>query len=298
MATSDRTVVITGGTSGLGRECARALAADPHWTVVVTGRDAARAAREAAELGALGMALDLGSLASVRDFAAELRAAGLPPLRGLVCNAGLQFTRRAYTADGVEATFGVNHLGHLALVNALREDFVAPARIVFVTSGTHDPRRVTGMPHPLTATARELAHPPAPTEAAHRDGRRRYSTSKLANVQTAYELARRLGEQGITVNAFDPGLMPGTGLARDASRFARALWDTAAKALVLLPGVNTPARSGADLARLITDPALTATTGRHFVGRADRPSSAASYDREAQRALYDDSVRLIAELAR
>ncbi|MCP2319834.1 NAD(P)-dependent dehydrogenase, short-chain alcohol dehydrogenase family [Nocardia amikacinitolerans] len=290
--------MITGGTSGLGRECARVLAADPHWTVVVTGRDAARAAREAAELGAEGMPLDLGSLASVRDFAAELREAGLPPLRGVVCNAGLQFTRRAYTADGVEATFGVNHLGHLALVNALREDLVAPARIVFVTSGTHDPRRVTGMPHPLTATARELAHPPAATEAAHRDGRRRYSTSKLANLQTAYELARRLGDQGITVNAFDPGLMPGTGLARDASRFTRTLWETAAKALVLLPGVNTPARSGADLARLITDPALAATTGRHFVGRADRPSSAASYDREAQRALYDDSVALIAELAR
>ncbi|MEV0343146.1 SDR family NAD(P)-dependent oxidoreductase [Nocardia sp. NPDC050713] len=298
MTTSDRTVVITGGTSGLGRECARALAADPHWTVVVTGRDPARAAREAAELGARGMALDLGSLASVREFADELRAAELPPLRGLVCNAGLQFTRRTYTADGVEATFGVNHLGHLALVHALRDDLVAPARIVLVTSGTHDPRRFTGMPHPLTASARELAHPPAATEAAHRDGRRRYSTSKLANLQTAYELARRLGDQGVTVNAFDPGLMPGTGLARDASRFARTLWDTVAKALVLLPGVNTPTRSGADLARLMTDPALAATTGRHFVGRAERPSSAASYDREAQRALYDDSVALIAELAR
>ncbi|MEV0295470.1 SDR family NAD(P)-dependent oxidoreductase [Nocardia sp. NPDC050710] len=297
MTSSDRTVVITGGTSGLGRECARALAADPRWTVVVTGRDATRAEAEAEVIGAHGMALDLGSLASVPRFADDLRAAGLPPLRALVCNAGLQFTRRAYTEDGVEATFGINHLGHLALVRALLADLTAPARIVFVSSGTHNPAQFTGMPHPLTATPRALAYPPDATESAQRDGRRRYSTSKLANLQTAYELARQLAPRGITVNALDPGLMPGTGLVRDAAPTTQFLWRTVARALVLLPGVNTARTSGADLAWLVTDPGLDSVTGRYFVGRAPKPSSTASYDIEAQRTLYTGSLEILTELA-
>ncbi|WP_054815307.1 hypothetical protein [Nocardia arizonensis] len=89
-----------------------------------------------------------------------------------------------------------------------------------------------------------------------------------------------------------------TGLARDASPAARLLWRTIAKAMLPLPGVNTPERSGADLARLVTDPALESTTGRHFVGRADRPSSAASYDRTTQRELFEDSAELLSELRR
>ncbi|WP_328411649.1 SDR family NAD(P)-dependent oxidoreductase [Nocardia sp. NBC_00403] len=293
---SDRTVVITGGTSGLGHECARTLAANPRWTVVITGRDADRTHASATAIGARGAALDLGSLASVARFAAELRAAALPPLHALICNAGLQFTRRTYTEDGVEATFGVNHLGHLALVRALLDELTPPGRIVFVSSGTHDPDQLTGMPDPLIASARELAYPSVPTESARRDGRRRYSTSKLANLQTAYELARRLGPRGITVNAFDPGLMPGTGLARDAGKIGQLLWRTAARALVALPGVHTPATSGADLAWLAADPAVADATGRYFVGRAERPSSKVSYDLDLQHALYDDSIELLDEL--
>ncbi|MFI7671042.1 SDR family NAD(P)-dependent oxidoreductase [Nocardia sp. NPDC049526] len=298
MTTSDRTVVITGGTSGLGRECARAIAADPRWTVVVTGRDAERARAEAAAIGAQAATLDLGALASVAHFADEFRTSGLPPLRALVCNAGLQYTRRTYTEDGVEATFGVNHLGHLALVQALLGDLIAPARIVFVGSATHDPKQITGMPDPLDTNVRELAYPPKPTESAPRDGRRRYSTSKLANLQTTYELARQFEARGITVNAFDPGLMPGTGLARDSGSVAQLWWHTVARGLVLLPGVNTPRRSGKALARLVTDPSLAEVTGRYFVGRTAKPSSKASYDQDAQHALYTDSLELLGELTR
>lgn len=265
---------------------------------MVTGRNADRAQHEAAAIGARGLPLDLGSLASVARFAERLRAEKLPPLHALVCNAGLQFTSRTYTEDGVEATFGVNHLGHLALIHHVLDDLTPPARIVFVTSGTHNPDQFTGMPHPLTATAQDLAYPPPATESAQRDGRRRYSTSKLANLQTTYELARGLESRGITVNALDPGLMPGTGLARDAGRAAQFLWRTAARALVLLPGVHTARKSGTDLARLVTDPALAATTGQYFVARRTKPSSKASYQRETQRALYTDSLDLLADLTR
>ena len=202
----------------------------------------------------------------------------LPPLAGLVCNAGVQFTRRTLTADGMEATFATNHLGHLGLILDLLDHFTAPARILLVSSGTHDPDQFTGMPHPLHATAHELAYPPPPTESAQRDARRRYTTSKLANLRTAYHLARELAPRDITVNAFDPGLMPGTGLARDAGAFQRLAWKTIARALVVLPGVRTPQGSGADLAWLAAAPAREGITGQYLVRRTPVRSSAASYD--------------------
>ncbi|MDT7646810.1 MAG: hypothetical protein QOC75_3810 [Pseudonocardiales bacterium] len=293
--------MVTGGTGGLGLECARVLAATPGARVVVTGRDKGRTAAAAAALDAYPMVLDLGSLASVHRFAAELgtdlAAGALPPLRGLVCNAGLQVTTDSRTEDGFETTFGVNHLGHLALVSDLVDRFEAPARIAFVSSGTHDPAKPTGMPSPLAdATADELAFPPA--EPGARTGRRRYTTSKLANVRTSYVLAQRLRERGITVNAFDPGLMPGTGLARDAGAVTRLLWRTVAKGLVVLPMVNTTRTSGANLARLLTATELAGVTGAYFVGRHPAGSSLASYDAVANQALYRRSLHLIGDAVR
>ncbi|HVB94788.1 MAG TPA: SDR family NAD(P)-dependent oxidoreductase [Acidimicrobiales bacterium] len=295
MASATSTVIVTGGTSGLGRECARVLAADRQLQVVITGRDLTGTRSVAGSIGAHPMVLDLASLASVRSFTEDVVAAGLPPLHAVVCNAGLQFTHRAHTEDGVEATFGINHLGHLALVEGLLSHLEAPTRIVFVSSGTHDPANRTGMPHPLDASAYQLAYPPTELEgdSAVKDGRRRYTTSKLANVLTAYALARHLEDRGITVNAFDPGLMPGTGLARDAGVLSRVLFATVAKALVVLPGINTPKRSGANLARLVTDPDLEKTTGTYFAGTQRVRSSDASYDVEAQEALYHDSLDIL-----
>jgi NAD(P)-dependent dehydrogenase (short-subunit alcohol dehydrogenase family) len=300
MASATRTVIVTGGTSGLGQECARALAADPDLQVVITGRDGPRTQAAAESIGAHPMVLDLASLASVQSFTEALVAAEVPPLHALVCNAGLQFTHRARTEDGVEATFGINHLGHLALVEGLLSHLEAPARIVFVSSGTHDPANHSGMPHPLHASAYQLAYPPTELgeDSAVKDGRRRYTTSKLANVLTAYALARRLEDRGITVNAFDPGLMPGTGLARDAGMVARTLFATVAKALVVLPGVNTPKRSGASLARLVTDHDLEKTTGVYFAGIRAVRSSDDSYDVEVQETLYRDSLHILEAIGR
>jgi NAD(P)-dependent dehydrogenase (short-subunit alcohol dehydrogenase family) len=301
MVEATGTFVVTGGTGGLGLECARVLAATPGARVVVTGRDKGRTAAAAAALDAYPMVLDLGSLASVHRFAAELgtdlAAGALPPLRGLVCNAGLQVTTDSRTEDGFETTFGVNHLGHLALVSDLVDRFEAPARIAFVSSGTHDPAKPTGMPSPLAdATADELAFPPV--EPGARTGRRRYTTSKLANVRTSYVLAQRLRERGITVNAFDPGLMPGTGLARDAGAVTRLLWRTVARGLVVLPMVNTTRTSGANLARLLTATELAGVTGAYFVGRHPAGSSLASYDAVANQALYRRSLHLIGDAVR
>jgi NAD(P)-dependent dehydrogenase (short-subunit alcohol dehydrogenase family) len=95
------------------------------------------------------------------------------------------------------------------------------ARVVIVSSGVHYAEQKTGMPKPNYISAEELAHPPASTSKAI--GRLHYCNTKLANVLYMYALHRRflsINEKNgkhWTVTAFDPDLMPGTGLARHGS---------------------------------------------------------------------------------
>jgi NAD(P)-dependent dehydrogenase (short-subunit alcohol dehydrogenase family) len=235
------TAIITGGNTGLGFECARTLAETRGWHVVVACRDVEKGREAVKRLTAQtqyneieAMTLDLASLESVRKFARDYASEPRPPLRAIVCNAATQIvTGRTYTGDGFETTFAVNHLGHFLLVNLMLAQMASPARIVVVSSGTHDPAQTTGMPPPVYRSARYIARPDEDSKPLDDErgtaGRRAYTTSKLCNVLFAYELERRLraekavGSNGrsITVNAFDPGLMPGTGLAR--LRQARAI---------------------------------------------------------------------------
>jgi NAD(P)-dependent dehydrogenase (short-subunit alcohol dehydrogenase family) len=295
-----KTVVITGANAGLGLECARSLlASDDTWHVVLAVRDQTRGANAVAELAApqrcTVVPLDLASLDSVRAFSGLLREAGLPPLRAVVCNAGLQvMDGAARTEDGFETTFGVNHLGHYALIQGLTAQLDPPARIVVVSSGTHDPAKFTGMPHPAYTSAEELAHPPAGTSVAA-DGRKRYTTSKLCNVLFAYELDRRLGHgaRGVTVTAFDPGLMPGSGLARQYSPLQKFAWRYVFPLLRVLPNVNSTRASGRRLAALASDPAFDGVTGNYFEGAKVIRSSADSYDPAMALDLWETSERLV-----
>jgi NAD(P)-dependent dehydrogenase (short-subunit alcohol dehydrogenase family) len=292
-----KTAVITGANTGLGLECARSLlASDEAWHVVLAVRDPDRGASAIAELAApqrcTVLPLDLASLRSVREFGGRLRDAGLPPLRAVVCNAGLQAVDGTkLTDDGVEMTFGVNHLGHFALVRGLLDQLEAPARVVIVSSGTHDPKKFTGMPHPQYTSAEELAHPPV---GASEDGRRRYTTSKLCNLLFAYELDRRLGQgaNGVTVTAFDPGLMPGSGLARDYSPLGKFAWRYVFPVLRVLPNVNSTRASGKRLAALACDPEFEGVTGTYFEGAKQIRSSADSYDQRLATDLWDTSESL------
>jgi NAD(P)-dependent dehydrogenase (short-subunit alcohol dehydrogenase family) len=133
--------------------------------------------------------MDLASLASINKFVERVQKSNLPPLAALACNAGLQVVSGTkYTLDGFEMTFGVNHLGHYLLVNRLLESFAPNARIVFVSSDTHDPAMKTGMPEPAYTDAHSLAFPKSGGDSIE-IGRIRYTTSKLANIFTTYELA-------------------------------------------------------------------------------------------------------------
>ena len=294
--TGRRTVLITGGTGSLGFCTAQAILADDGWDVVITGRTADKVAEAAERLGdrAVGYPVDLGSLTDVRRVAREL-----PALHAVVCNAGVHSTSGTMiTLDGIEQTFGVNHLAHFLLVRELLPRMATPGRVVFVSSGTHDPAKRTGFPAPRYTTARELAFPNgAATESSFRAGRRSYTTSKLCNVLAAYEFARRVRPDVATFNAFDPGQVPGTGIARDYRGLRAFAWRYVMPAFTVVPGNNmhTPKESGGALARLILDPELAGITGRYFSGEREVRSSAESYDTRKAADLWDTSVALTAE---
>jgi len=281
-------VLITGGTSGLGFALAKMLAAGqggsataaaPEREVIVTGRDPEAAAAAA---GVRGIALELGSLEQVRKFAAR---ADLAQIGALVCNAGIQSLGPAqFSEDGYELTFAVNHLAHFLLATLLSERMAPGSRIIVVSSDTHDPRRHTGMPAPAFTSATQLAREP------DADGRTRYTTSKLANVLFAYEAQRRLTSRGIDVFAFDPGLMPGTGLARDYPPLQRILWRRMLPALTVLPlNIHSTRASAAALARLLVAPG---PGGRYFSSGRETRSSAQSYDEALAAQLWEQSEQL------
>jgi len=293
----DRTVVITGGNAGLGYQCAKNLAlSDPGYHVVLACRSTARGEAAAGTLRSetnnpniTVMELDLASLASVRAFHRAFSHANLPPLHGVVCNAGISVggvpgTPR--TADGFETIFAVNHLGHFLLTNLLLDRMCENGRIVFVTSDLHDPPAF----FPVKVTYDNAA-----AIAGRGPGMRAYCTSKLCNIYCAYEMARLLSGQTdrhITVNAFNPGAMSDTGFAkpagnalvRGATRVVGAIMGT------LIGKQSTSIASGAALAKLVTDPALATTTGTYIDRGEQAPSSPLSHDRDNARELWQASM--------
>ncbi|WP_354700278.1 FabG-like 3-oxoacyl-(acyl-carrier-protein) reductase [Paraconexibacter sp. AEG42_29] len=292
-----RAVLITGGTSGLGLAAARELAARGGVAVTATGRTVTSAPPLP---GVAWAALDLAD----RDSVARI-VAGSEPLHALVANAGSQFTGVQRTAAGWEATFAINHLGHVDLIcGLLAAGRLAPgARIVIVGSGTHDPAVRTGMPAPRLTTVRAAVDDIGPDadgdgdaergRGGARAARRRYTTSKLANVMTGLHLARCLAGRGVTVTAFDPGLMPGTGLVRDAPRAVQLLWRTAAQGLRVLPGVTTAAVSGRVLADLAVGDAWAGRTGIYVSLDRVRDASVQARDVAGQERLWAESLALL-----
>lgn len=314
----EKTVIITGGNTGLGYECAKHIAIPKQgWRIVIAGRSKQKISEAVKKLDdivpdsqVVALPLDLASLKSVRNFVGEFTAQGLPPLRALVCNAGIQVVSgTTFTEDGFEATFGVNHLGHFLLVNLLIKNLVTPARIVVVSSDTHDPAQKTGMPEPFYDNAASLALPErninSPQTAEDSTiGRRRYTTSKLCNIYFTYELSRRFEKQGLstnekpmTVNAFNPGLMPGTGLARDYNPIQRFAWNYILPVIRPISksfmSMNSVHDSGQALARLVLDPSLERVSGKYYSGLKEESSSKESYDTKKAFELWESSVNMV-----
>ncbi len=307
MDSSKKTIIITGGNSGLGYACAKHIAkANKNNFVVLACRDASKAndavkslIKETNNKNIAFLELDLSSLESVRYFVTKFSILNYPPLYALVCNAGLiMIDKTYYTKDGFELIFGVNHLGHFLLANMLLKKITDSGRIVFVSSGTHDPLQKTRIAEPVYKNGRLLAYPEETTlnKSSISIGQCRYSTSKLCNIYCAYELAEKIKQQtnkNITVNAFDPGMMPGTRFCRNLPPLFKFINNYILPILILFnPNANTANKSGKALASLIVNPELDKTTGKYFKGTLEIKSSELSYSQENRKNLWKTSVEL------
>jgi NAD(P)-dependent dehydrogenase (short-subunit alcohol dehydrogenase family) len=279
-----KTVVITGGNSGIGLATAKALAGAGA-RVLVTARDEQRGSQAVEEIrrssGSSSVELvvfDLADLASVRKGAAEIldRAGRIDVL---INNAGVIQSERRLTPDGLETTFAVNHLGHFLLTQLLLERITAsaPSRIVNVASTAHKGAR------------RGLDFDDLQSERGYR-GMKVYSKSKLANIYFTKELARRLAGTGVTVNCLHPGTV-GTGYGRDGDAGGLlAFGIKVAKPFMLRP--DQGARTSVYLA---SSSAASDVTGEYFVRRRPRQPSKVARDPEAAARLWVASEKLIAE---
>jgi NAD(P)-dependent dehydrogenase (short-subunit alcohol dehydrogenase family) len=292
-------IVMTGATSGIGRFAARDLLAAGA-TLIVGARRPDAAPREIARRAQL-LPLELGDLASVRAFAEAAAVGG--PIDRLVLNAGLQVVQDTRSAQAFELTFAANHLAHQLVIELLSPHLAPQARVILTSSGTHDPAENTRMPAPRHADALRLARPDTDLE---RDidsgtaGRRAYSTSKLCNVMTARTLARRLASDrpDVAVAAFDPGLTPGTGLARAYPPPFGLVFRYVLPLVMPRDRRSTPEVAGRLLASMVLDPAYASARGGYFRVRGrdlvEKPPSVLAQDDAAGDRLWADSDTLLA----
>ncbi|MEQ8857148.1 MAG: SDR family oxidoreductase [Pseudomonadales bacterium] len=272
------TAFVSGTTQGIGLSTARELA-EAGFRVLMGCRSTRRGELVREHLiGSTGnerievVPLDLGSNDSVRQCAAEVRRR-TDRLDVLVNNAGMMASTRELSADGVELSFAVNHLGPFLLTELLLEALraSAPARIVNVASRVHLRGRLD-LDRPLS------------------EGRYRpmaaYARSKLANVVYTLELAERLRGSGVTVNCLHPGVVA-TNIFPSASR-PMALATGFAKRFMM-----SPEEGAATTIYLATSPEVEGISGAYFDQhrRRDEPAPAAR-DPALQKRLREFCARL------
>lgn len=259
-------ILVTGATDGIGRETARELTRRGA-RVLVHGRNPGRVADTVAELRSLGGAppepvvADLASLAAVRAMAAELAARGVQP-EVLLHNAGVYMKRREHSADGFEMTLAVNHLAPFLLTHLLLASSVGDQlrRIVNVSSMAHNRGRIDLEDvQLLRASFNSYAS---------------YASSKLANVLFTVELARRLAQRRVMVNALHPGVSS-TKLLTEGFE---------------MEGSDSIEASAATSVMLCVDPGLAQATGGYYVRGKPAPMHAVARDVELGRRFYEVSV--------
>ena len=269
---SDRRVVlVTGSTDGIGRATARALAA-AGLKVILHGRskakvEAAVAALQAELPGAEldGVAFDLGSLKAVRAGAEQVLAKA-PALHVLVNNAGIFASERTVTADGIELTLAVNHVGPFLLTELLLPRLVAsatahPSRVINVSSIAHTRGQINLADLTLGSAFTGYAA---------------YAQSKLANVMHALELAARHSPAALVAYAVHPGVI-GTKLLRQGFGPVQG------------GSVEAGARAAA---RLASAEEVDVPSGTYLSESTATPPSTAARDADVRRSLWDATRRL------
>ena len=272
-------MLVSGGTGGIGKATAIGLAALGA-RVGITGRDLTRARAAAADISHESgnpavdvFAADMSSQAEVRGLAVAVLDA-YPRLDVLVNNVGGYWNTRHVTADGLERTFALNHLAPFLLTNLLLQRLIAgaPARVVTVSSNAQAMGRID-----FDDLQGERSY----------SGARAYNQSKLANVLFTYELARRLGDRGVTANVLHPGVVR-TAFGAEDPGFVLRLFVPLAMLMM-----KTPERGAATSIYLASSPAVEHVTGRFFANGKPRTSSKSSYDAATASRLWQVSTDLV-----
>lgn len=273
-----RTVLITGGTGGIGKATARGLTAMGA-RVGITGRNRERAeaaARDIADGGGEPVQIfvaDLSSQSEVRRLAGDVLHT-FAHLDVLVNNVGGYWNTRHLTADGLERTFALNHLAPFLLTNLvldrLRES--AEARVVNVASNAQALGR---MDFDDLQGQRSYS------------GARAYNQSKLANVLFTYALASKLSGTTVSANALHPGVVSTDFGAEDPGTLQRALVP------LFRPFMKTSEQGAATSIHLASAREMTGVSGRYFANGKARRSADTSYDEAAAARLWQLSADLV-----
>jgi retinol dehydrogenase-14 len=275
---ADKTVLVTGGSAGIGKATAMGLAIMGA-RVAITGRDGGRtedAAREIRDAGGGQVDVFVGDLSAQADVGrlAEEVLGSLCWIDVLVNNVGGYWNSRHETADGLERTFALNHLAPFLLTHLLldRLTLSAPARVVTVASNAQAQGRID---FDDLQGEREYS------------GARAYSQSKLANVMFSYELARRLQGTAVTANALHPGVVSTSFGAEDPATVQRVFIP------FLRRFMKTPAQGAATSINLASAPDLEQVSGRYFADSRPKKSARRSYDEAAAARLWQVSADLV-----
>jgi NAD(P)-dependent dehydrogenase (short-subunit alcohol dehydrogenase family) len=277
-----KTCLITGSTSGIGKEIAIGLA-KMKANVVLVGRNKEKCQATLEEIWRNAsidtnknqvsyLLADLSSQASIHQLAKEFLDS-YESLDILVNNAGVFLSRRFTTVDGIEYTFAVNHLAPFLLTNLLFERIKAssPSRIITTSSVAHRGARIN--------------FDNLQFERGRYNGIEAYRQSKLANILFTKELARRSRGSGVTSNCFHPGGVR-TNLVQSGPWYYRLIW------AIIDPFLVSP-RKGADTAiYLASSSKVDSISGKYFVNRKPVGPSGTADDHDATARLWKISEEL------
>ncbi len=271
--------LITGGTNGIGKSTAQALA-QMGARVVIVGRNAQKTSQVVDEIRlATGntdvdaLLADLSSLEEVRRLAGEFKRK-YPRLDVLLNNAGAMFWTRHVTADGLERTFALNHLAPFLLTNLLLDTLKAsaPARIINLSSRAHQGGKID---------FEDLQ------SERHYSGMDAYGNSKLANILFTIELARRLDGAGVTVNAVHPGFV-NSGFAKNNDGLAFKLYGAIGPLIA-----RSPEKGAETSVYLASSPEVKDVTGEYFSDCHVTDTAPQAADAAAAKRLWEVSAEMV-----
>lgn len=273
----NKTVVITGATSGLGKIAAEALAGMGA-SLILVGRNETRGGQTVAEIKSKTgnsnltfLTANLSSMAEVKHLASEINTR-VEKIDVLLNNAGAIFMNRQTTIDGYEMTLALNHLSPFLLTNLLMNKLIgAPAaRIVTVSSMAH---RFSNLDfNDLMSQTGYSAW-------------RVYGTSKLANILFTYQLANNLKDTPVTANTLEPGFVK-TNFGRSNGGIYKIMVSIS---MILAISPEQGAKTSIYLA---SSPEVEGVNGKFFSNCKPVRSSASSYNEETGRRLWDSSLKL------